>query len=125
MKTYKYNLMNSTAVAAFLALGALGVNAPAHAAPEPPITTQAGHTAEAEKATAEKYERDALTFEANADLHTMMAEHYRAPNNGGSKQRMTLWSLANHYEWLAKTDREAAQRTRNMGAMHRNLTNAQ
>jgi hypothetical protein len=125
MKTYEYNLVNSAAVAAFLALGALGVNAPAHAAPEPPITTRAGHTAEAEKAAAEKYERDALTFEANADLHTRMAERYRAPSNGGSKQRMTLWSLANHYEWLAKTDREAAQRARNVGAMHRNLTNAQ
>jgi hypothetical protein len=124
MKMYRNNLINNAAVAAVLALATLGVTAQAHAGAERP-TTAAEHTTEAERAAVEKYERDALTFEANADLHARMAESYRAPNNGGSKQRMTLWSLASHYEWLAKTEREAAQRARNFGAMHRKLTNEQ
>ncbi len=105
MKTYRNNLMNSAAVAAVLALGALGVNVPAHAAAEPTITVWAGH------------ERDALMFEANADLHARIAEHDRGPCNGGSKLRMTLWSNANYYEWLAETERKAARRARNMVAM--------
>jgi hypothetical protein len=113
MNTYK----NSPAFAAtMLAVGILGLNSPGHAAEL---------TAEAEKAVAERYEREALAFEADADLHTSIAKRCRAPDNGGSKQRMTLWSLANHQEWLAKTDREAAQRARTMAAMHRQPTNAQ
>jgi hypothetical protein len=124
MKTYRNNLINSAAVAAVLALASPGVNARAQAEPERP-TTAAEPATEAERAAVEKYERDALTFEANADLHARMAEGYRAPSNGGSKQRMTLWSLANHYEWLAKTEREAAQRARNIGAMHRKLISVQ
>jgi len=121
MKTHRNNLINSAAAAALITLGTLGVSSPVPAAAERP-TGATGNTAEAEERAADKYERDAHTFEANADLHSRMAERYRASSNVGSKQRMTLWSLANHYEWLAKTDREAAQRTRNMGAMHRKLT---
>jgi len=105
MKTYEYNLMNSAAIAAVLALGALGVNMPAHAAEVPAVTIWAGH------------ERDALALEANADLHARIAEHDRGPCNGASKLRMTLWMNAGHYEWLAKTEREAARRVRNMVAM--------
>ena len=111
MKTHKNSLINGAAAAALITLGALGLNSPAHAAAERP-TAATGHTTEAEETAADKYERDALAFEANADLHSRMAERYRASSNVGSKQRMTLWSLANHYEWLAKTDREAAQRMR-------------
>jgi hypothetical protein len=122
MKMHRNTLMNSATMAALIALGTLCVNLPAHATTERP-TTAVEHTADAEKAAAEKYERDALTFEADADLHSRIAERYRASRNSGSKQRMTLWSLANHYEWLAKTDREAAQRARNMRPMHRKLTN--
>jgi hypothetical protein len=123
MKTYRNNPINNAAVAAVLAFGILGVNVPAHAGAEG-LTTEAEHTTEAERAVIEKYERDALTFEANADLHARMAERYRAPSNDGSKERMTLWSLASHYEWLAKTEREAAQRAHNISAMHRKLMNA-
>ena len=121
---HRNNLMNSTTVAALIGLAIFGVNSLVLAAAVGP-STAAEHTAEAEKSAAEKYERDALRFEADADLHSRIAERYRAPSNDGSKQRMTLWSLANHYEWLAKIDREAAQRARNMSAMHRKLTNAQ
>jgi hypothetical protein len=116
MNTYRNYPMNCAAVVAMLAAGILGLGSPGHAAE---------HTAEAEKAAAEKYERDAVAFEADADLHTSIAQRCRAPDNGGSKQRMTLWSLANHHEWLAKTDREAAQRARTMAAMHRQTTNEQ
>ena len=121
MKTHRNNLMNSAAVATLIALATFGVNSPVLAAVEGPNTAA---EAEAEKSAAEKYERDALKFEADADLHSRMAERYRASTNVGSKQRMTLWSLANEYEWLAKTDREAAQRARNRGAMHRKPTKA-
>ncbi len=113
MKTYEYNLMNSAAIAAVLALGALVVNIPAHAAEVPAVTIWGGH------------ERDALALEANADLHARWAEHDRGPCNGGSKLRMTLWMNASHYEWLAETERAAARRARNMVAMQRHLTNAQ
>jgi hypothetical protein len=112
---YKNSPMNGATVAAILAVGILCLGSPGHAAE---------HAAEAEKAAAEKYEREALAFEEDADLHTRIAERCRAPDNGGSKQRMTLWSLANHHEWLAKSDREAAQRARAMAAMHRQPANA-
>jgi hypothetical protein len=123
MKTRRNNLMNSATVATLIALATVGVNSPVLAAVEGPNTV-AERTAEADKSAAEKYERDALKFEADADLHSRIAERYRAPSNDGSKQRMTSWSLANHYEWLAKTDREAAHRARNMSAMHRKPTKA-
>ena len=120
MNPYRNNQMSSAAAAAVLALGTLGINLPVRAATEPP-TAALEHNVSAEKATADEYEREALAFEAEADLHSRIAKRYRAPDNGGSKQRMTLWSLANHYEWLAKTDLEAAQRARTGGAAGANL----
>lgn len=85
----------------------------------PMPSTAAEHNAEAAK-----YDREAASLDAKADLHAKMATNYRAQAGAGSKQGANFQSLANHCAGLSKAYRDAAVQARAMAESHRSAAKA-